>query len=369
MPIKEYFSSSYAEARAKFVDAARNGGAELASYRLPDYSGPAGEELAVDVARMRVASARNLLLVISGTHGVEGFAGSGCQVGFFNDQLYEALPPYTGAIIVHALNPFGFAWLRRVNENNVDLNRNFQDFAKPLPLSRDYDMLHKMLVPDDWDGPKRKEADAALAKCIADKGPKALQAAISGGQYSHADGLFYGGKRQTWSNRTFHQILVDHVSPDIKNIAVLDLHTGLGPTGYGEPIHLGNSRESFDLAKSWYGPSVTNPTKGDSISANITGTVADALMTLPNVQTVYIALEYGTVPVMEVLTALRADNWLHAAANQQIPLAQSIKAQIHAAFYVDTSYWNAAVFGRFADFVVRASRGLATRAAGSGRSC
>jgi hypothetical protein len=313
---------------------------------------------------MRVASARNLLLVISGTHGVEGFAGSGCQVGFFDDQLYESLPPHAGATIVHALNPFGFAWLRRVNEDNVDLNRNFRDFTKPLPLSRDYNMLHKMLVPDDWDGPKRKEADAALAKSIADKGPKAFQAAISGGQYSHADGLFYGGKQQTWSNRTFHQILVDHVSSDIKNIAVLDLHTGLGPTGYGEPIHLGASRESFDLAKSWYGPSVTNPTKGDSVSANITGTVADALLALPNVQTIYIALEYGTIPVMEVLTALRADNWLHAVStDQQSPLAQSIKAQIRGAFYVDTSYWKAAVFGRFADFVMRASRGLASCAA------
>ena len=163
MPIKDYFSSSYAEARAKFVDAARNGGAEVASYRLPDYLGPAGENLAVEVACMRVASARNLLLVISGTHGVEGFAGSGCQVGFFDDQLYESLPPHAGAIVIHALNPYGFAWLRRVNENNVDLNRNFQDFTRPLPLSRDYDMLHKMLVPDDWDGPKRKEADAALS--------------------------------------------------------------------------------------------------------------------------------------------------------------------------------------------------------------
>jgi hypothetical protein len=76
--------------------------------------------------------------------------------------------------------------------------------------------------------------------------------------------------------------------------------------------------------------------------------------------TIYIALEYGTVAVVEVLTALRADNKLHAVADRQSPLAQSIKAQIRAALYVDTSYWKAAVFGRFADFVVRASRGLAT---------
>jgi len=125
-----------------------------------------------------------------------------------------------------------------------------------------------MLVPDDWDGPKRKEADAALSKYIADNGPKVLQAAISGGQYSHSDGLFYGGIQKSWSHRTFHQILIDHVSSDTENIAVLDLHTGLGPTGYGEPIYLATSSETFDLAKSWYGPSVTSPAKGDSKCTN-----------------------------------------------------------------------------------------------------
>ena len=35
-----------------------------------------------------------------------------------------AAPPLR-CVLLHALNPFGFAWRRRVNEDNVDLNRNF----------------------------------------------------------------------------------------------------------------------------------------------------------------------------------------------------------------------------------------------------
>lgn len=93
--------------------------------------------------------------------------------------------------------------------------------------------------------------------------------------------------------------------------------------------------------------------------------MAEAVRTaLPRSQITFIALEYGTVSKMEVLAALRADNWLHAVPNRQSALAQSIKEQLRAAFYVDTSSWKAAVFGRFADFAFRASRGLAAALAG-----
>jgi hypothetical protein len=363
MPIYEYFAQTYSEARRKFLEAASRAKAELANnYVLPAQSGPNKEELVIDVARIGSQEARNLLLIISGTHGVEGFCGSGCQVGYFADQLFEALPADTGAVLIHALNPYGFAWLRRVDQCNVDLNRNFLDFSSTLPRSPGYDAIHNILVPADWDGLKRLEADTTLNNYIADKGLKALQAAVQGGQYSHPDGLFYGGKEKSWSNLTFHEILRKYVSEQVRNVAVLDLHTGLGPQGYGEPIYVGSANaDNFERAQRWYGPSVKNLAKGDSISAIVTGSIADVFTkALPRSRTIYLALEYGTLPALDVLTALRADNWLHAVANQQSTLASAIKQQIRAAFYVDTPCWKAAVYGRFADFVLRASRGLAT---------
>jgi hypothetical protein len=359
MPIEEYFAKTYSEARRKFVEASRQSKSKLQSYVLAEHGGPDGEELAMDVARVGPERPRNLLVVVSATHGIEGFCGSGCQVGYFSDQLFEALPTNAGALLIHALNPYGFAWLRRVNESNVDLNRNFRDFASPLPASPEYDALHKILVPDDWQGPKRDEADRALQSYFAEKGLRGAQAAIQGGQFTHPDGLFYGGNEASWSNRTLHKILRDHVSSDITNVAVLDLHTGLGPSGYGEPIHLGTS-QSFERAKAWFGDGVKNPAMGNSISAMVTGSLAQAITdALPNSQVMYLALEYGTIAAQDVLTALRADNWLHAVAKGQSALACSIKQEMRAAFYVDTPYWKAAVYGRFADFVLRASRGLA----------
>src|SRR6516165_2490076 len=224
MAVSEYFANSYSEARAKFLGAASTAGANLTHHRLPKYRGPELEELFVDVAMLGPQNPENLLMLISATHGVEGFCGSGCQVGYLTDQLYNVLPANAGAILIHALNPFGFARLRRVNEDNVDLNRNFQDFSKELPSSSLYEPLHNWLVPKDWDGDQRRTADAALKKYISDFGIQRFQASVSGGQYSRPTGLFYGGIRESWSNRVFRQILGEHVSSATKEMAVLDFH-------------------------------------------------------------------------------------------------------------------------------------------------
>ena len=155
----EYFSSTYQQARSKFLDAAHGAKAQVSNYVLPGQKGPDGSELVVDVAEIRPSEQPNVVVIISETHGVEGFCGSGCQVGFLVERVYEGLPKTVGVALVHALNPYGFAWLRRVNEDNVDLNRNFRDFTEPPPSSSAYEAVHDWLVPADWDGPARKKAE------------------------------------------------------------------------------------------------------------------------------------------------------------------------------------------------------------------
>jgi hypothetical protein len=362
MSISEYFASSYAEARTKFLATARSACAQLTNYVLPDFRGPENEELVTDVARLGAEKPESAFLLISGTHGVEGFCGSGCQIGYLTDRLYEALPSESAVILIHALNPFGFAWLRRVNEVNVDLNRNFQDFRRRLPSSKAYESLHNWLVPGDWDGDQRKKADVELVGYMKKKGFPAFQAAATGGQYTRSNGLFYGGTKETWSNHTLRQIIAKHVATSVKRLAVLDIHSGLGPTGYGEPIYLGPTVPGFDLAKKWYGPEVKSTlrkNRAKSVSSKITGSVANALPPLNSkLKVSCVSLEFGTITPLEVLDALRADNWLHAVPNRVTPLSDGIRRQIRAAFYFDTSWWKAAVYGRFADFTIRAARAL-----------
>jgi hypothetical protein len=361
MPSDDYFSCTYQQARSKFLDAAHGVKGRVSNYVMPGQKGPDGSELVVDVAEIRASEQPNLVVIISGTHGVEGFCGSGCQVGFLAERVYEGLPKTVGVALVHALNPYGFAWLRRVNEDNVDLNRNFRDFAKPPPSSDAYEAVHDWLVPADWDGPARKKADSEIAQYLKSHGLGAFQAIVSRGQYSRLDGMFFGGSRETWSNTTFKKIMAQLLTKSVRHVAVIDLHTGLGPAGYGEPICPGTDLVEYFRVLKWFGPEVTSTVKGDSASASVTGSLADSVRACAgSICSTYIAIEYGTIPVMEVLTALRADNWLHAHSNQSDLRWAAIKKGIRDAFYVDESWWKAAVYGRSVDMILRAGRGLSS---------
>ena len=312
MAITEYFATTYSVARANFLAAARNAEAQLTPYVLPRVRGPENEELAVDVARLGPQNPKSLLVLISGTHGVEGFCGSGCQTGYLTDQLYGALSDTSGLVLIHALNPFGFAWLRRVNEENVDLNRNFHDFTKPLPSSEAYEALHDWLIPEEWEGKTREQSDAAL-RDYATRDFRKFQAELTAGQYTRPSGLFYGGTQPTRSNEIIGKILADHVSSTVKNVAVIDFHTGLGPAGFGEPIYVGSGTD-FELAKKWYGPEVTGLNQGNAVATALMGTVANAFLHLTGLKAIFLALEFGTLLPFDVLNALRADHWLHARA-------------------------------------------------------
>ena len=360
MPIDDLFARDYAHARAGFRSAAASAGADLHAFEHPTERGPGGEALSIDVAVLGPKDASRCLLLISGTHGVEGFAGSGCQIGFFRDAWYGALPGNARAVVVHALNPYGFAWIRRVNEDNVDLNRNFLDFTAALPRNDAYDAIHELLIPADWDGAARVAADAQIQELVRKQGFAALQAAVSGGQYTHSDGLFFGGVGASWSSDIFKRILSMLVPPSVTRLVAIDLHTGLGPTAYGEPILVGGSERQAGIAKARFGAEVKVLEAGESTSSILTGTLANAVHAGREGHDVtFLGLEFGTRPVVEVLSALRGDHWLHRARNPQSLLRAQIKRNLRDAFYVDASYWRAAVYGRAADFVCRAARALA----------
>ncbi len=359
MPITDYFSGDYASARKRLHAAAGRAGAALTSHVLTGHTGPAGEPLAIDVARLGTATAESALLVISGTHGIEGFAGSGCQVGLLEDRFDEELTDATCLVLLHALNPYGFAWLRRVNEDGIDLNRNFVDFSLALPPSTAYEELHHWLVPADWDGEARRAADSALLAFGQSRGMPALQAAISGGQYTRPGGLFYGGTQASWSARMLTRVLTEVLPPTVRRLGVIDLHTGLGPFGYGEPILDGSRPAARERALRWYGSDVKDLSAGESVSARLVGTMARGIERVrPELELTFIGLEFGTQPVMEVLTALRADHWLHARDGVNAAVRTQIQQQMRAAFFSESSGWQAAVYGRTADLALRALRGL-----------
>jgi hypothetical protein len=362
MPASDHFPATYRAARERFLAAARAAGARVTTYANDAAGrGPDLEPLATDVAVVGAAEPESALVVISGTHGVEGFAGSGCQTALLAGGLADALAPSQALVLVHAMNPHGFAWWRRVTEENVDLNRNFVDHDAPAPPSDAYDAVHPFLVPDDWDGPAREAADAALAELMRTRGQRALQQAVQGGQYTHPDGLFYGGRAPTWSRRTLERIVAECLPASLRRVAILDLHTGLGPTGHGELLYAGGRPDERERAEAWLGE-VRSTRAGTSVAADVQGDLLSWLagaLAERGVEVTPVALEFGTAPLPEVLTALRGDAWLHARADRTHPLAEGIRRRLLAAFLVDTPEWKGAVCERTADVARRALGRLA----------
>jgi hypothetical protein len=355
--IHDAFSKSYAEARQKFLAAAAQAGLQVESHIHPN-KGRDGEELAMDVAREGPADAKHVLLVSSACHGVEGYCGSGVQIDALRSAEWHKAVAQSGVAVVyvHALNPHGFSHVRRVTQENVDLNRNFHDFSKPLPDNTAYKEVQHLLLPDVW--PPNAANMQATMQYIATHGMPKLQAAVSQGQHHDPKGLFFGGQAPTWSNQTIRKVLKQH-GGTAQKLAWIDLHTGLGPSGIGERIYAGaNDAAAIQRARTWWG-NITSIYDGTSSSAFLTGLMWMSVQDeCPQTEYTGIALEYGTLPMNDMLMALRADHWLHLHPEASDDLKKSIKAQIFNAFYTDTDEWRAQIISQARDAMDQAIQGL-----------
>ena len=352
----------YAEARRNFLGAANDAGASVTMFTHPTETGPTGETLAIDVAQLGPLDSAAALMVVSGTHGVEGYAGSALQTGWLRRLSGARLPGGLRVVLVHALNPYGFAWSRRTNEDNVDLNRNFVDWEQPPPDNPGYDRLAEALVPAGWDDATRDATTTSLLVEAERLGLDEMQRIVSGGQYRHVRGVFYGGTGPVWS----HRWLTDHaralVDPATR-VGIIDLHTGLGPWGHGELIvHDGRADPVYQRAERWWGD-VRSMRDGESVSADLSGDWLGRIEDLlPEVEVTAAALEFGTVDAISVLMALRGEAWLHGQDRAVVEGSEGerIRAEVRAAFVDDGPDWLPALVGRFDEVAGAALTHLST---------
>ena len=358
MTASRHFSSRYAEARQRFLDASAKAGAAVESIACPT-RGPEGELLHTDVSWLGPHDARRVLVTLSATHGVEGFCGSGVQVGWLEEGLHAEAGDDVALCQIHAINAHGFAWVRRVTEENVDMNRNFVDHEAPLPENPGYEALSDVLCPRDWSDAIIAESQKVLDDYAEAHGPRALQQAISGGQYRHPDGIFYGGQAPTWAAGLLRRIFSERLGK-ARDVAVIDYHTGLGPRGYGERICVHEpGSDGLARARDWYDDDVTSPALGTSASIEICGFNTMGMEeSVPQARLTAVALEYGTIPSREVRLSLRADNWLHLHGEPDSTKGRGIKRQIRDAFYQDQDDWKQMIWDRAVETQRQALRGL-----------
>jgi hypothetical protein len=162
----------------------------------------------MDVVRDGPADADRLLIVSSACHGVEGYCGSGVQVAALADAEWREKARAQGVAVlyIHALNPYGFSHIRRVTQENVDLNRNFHDFSQVhcRKTPRTGTACSHLLLPATL-AARRPPTNQALQLRLSSPShgmPMPTRQRVTGGQHRHLRmGSSSAVTEPTWSNQ------------------------------------------------------------------------------------------------------------------------------------------------------------------------
>jgi hypothetical protein len=345
-----YFSPDYQTARKRFRDAVAGAGGHLDSLPLA-VTGPDHEDLSIDIGWFGANKPQCVLVHSSGVHGVEGFAGSAIQLQWLTGGI--AAPPADAAIVlVHMLNPYGAAWSRRVNENNVDLNRNFgEPQARDENVARGYAALDALLNPPSPPCTDLFYARAAWLVCR--DGMAKLRRAVIGGQTVNARGLFYKGEHLEPGPAAYQRYLASKLT-DTKRIVAIDVHTGYGR--YGEDtlmIDAAPNRARVNAGmRNGFGDCVAL-SDGSSSTYHVDGTQQDMYSGLvPDAEVYFATQEFGTLHSLRVLAALRAENrWHHYGSGA---FEHASRRRLQAVFCPVDDAWRANVLRRGREVIVQA---------------
>jgi len=345
------FSSDYATARGRFRQAASRLGWQLDAHPI-DAAGPRGEELTIDVASSS-GDPERVLVVSSGIHGVEGFFGSAVQLALL-DRWAAAGPPPVKCVFLHALNPYGFAWIRRVDEHNVDPNRNFLVEGERFEGAHErYAQLDPFLNPQQPSSLWQPFTLKALP-LIVRYGVPALRQAIAEGQYDYPRGLFFGGAEPSQMHRLLDQHFPRWLQGS-RSVVHLDFHSGLGTRGtYKLLIDYPLSDRQRSRLAAWFGSDSFRTAESSRIAYTAKGGFGRWCVSrrfAPDYLFAY--AEFGTYSPMQMLAGLRAENQAHHWDAPDSPVTLRTKGRLKELFCPAEAEWRAQVLERSLAIVQR----------------
>eukprot|EP00545_Synedropsis_sp_CCMP1620_P005305 CAMPEP_0119009746 /NCGR_PEP_ID=MMETSP1176-20130426/4579_1 /TAXON_ID=265551 /ORGANISM="Synedropsis recta cf, Strain CCMP1620" /LENGTH=443 /DNA_ID=CAMNT_0006962319 /DNA_START=46 /DNA_END=1374 /DNA_ORIENTATION=- len=371
------FSETYAEARTKFREAAKERGAQL--FELTIY-----QNYTTDIAYLPNSDSNDLLVHTSGVHGVEGYAGSAIQVALLksDDRLAAAAAATTKSkrpslLLIHAVNPYGMAHYRRFNENNVDLNRNgIHDFRSVL--ERDANLAHYADFDEQFNPTKpfRFGFFMELLPKLVQHGFGHLKQAMVTGQYHKPTGIFFGGNKGLESSNAklhdFVKTFLDETHPPRSpgsKMTWINVHTGLGSSGIdtilfdmgcggdGACQAKNNEQEVAKVFSESLVPGTStggeDVQQGYDLMQGSTEQLVRALFAAPSSPETnnendnwLLTQEFGTIPSILVGRALILENMYHnhhrAGAKPKTAGASLLKS----AFYPRTTKWRRSILVR-----------------------
>jgi hypothetical protein len=359
-----YFMESYEESRGQFILAAKvlkEKHRRVEIGFLPVRS-EADRDLAIDYCLVPPKKKKCGLLVITcGIHGIEGLAGSAIMRMFMAEVLPDMDADRTGVLLVHGINPWGFKYLRRVTEHNVDLNRNFDVDKKLFSLkNEDYGKVDGDLLnpPETLDtrSPGYLFFPVKAARHIMKYGMDTLRRAILQGQYEFEKGIFFGGKDFEPQKAGLEKLL-KRVTKGYPRVFSIDLHTGYGERGkllfFPNPVKDNKNRKTVeDLFR---GYRVDWGDAGGFYAT--TGDYTDYIGKLLRPGVVYIpmVIEYGTLDTHTTMGAIRSlkavivENQAFQHGGRTPADAEKARELFREAFFPSSPEWRSAVMGQTAE--------------------
>ncbi|HWN69579.1 MAG TPA: M14 family metallopeptidase [Haliangium sp.] len=350
-----YFEPDYEQSRDAFRSLAERlttayRGVERGAIAVP---GQRDSDLTIDWMYIPAqAQPRRLLILTSGIHGAEGPAGSAVQRHFMTEVLPKTDLSRMGVLLVHALNPFGFRHMRRVTENNVDLNRNLDVtpalFALENPGYRAITGLLNPEQPVDLGSMQHRLFAERAVLLILQRGMAALRQAALQGQYEFAHGIYFGGHDSEPQQAELER-LVRRIAPGHGAVMAIDLHTGYGERG---TLHLYPNpplvpRIEADTENVFAGHHIDWPQK-DPTFYSTTGALLDwigKLLDLEAQRYVPMVFEYGTLNSQTTTGALDSihrmvlenQGWHHGHATPEDEA--EVRRRFHEMFYPSSPRW------------------------------
>ena len=295
-----------------------------------------------------------LNIIISGTHGVEGYAGTAIQCKTLDNfiqkkQLYRQED--MSYLFIHALNPYGYQHNRRCTKQNIDLNRNYLDF---FPKTIYPDQIFELIITYLFSF----KFIFLFFSILFQYGYTKSREYIVKGQYNHSQGLFYGGTRKQQNIRELAHMLDTIDLSSFTDIHIFDIHTGLGKYGnlsvmvpnhtYEELTKFIKCNETTNLVNI----SVSNMYQDSK--GSITEGMEDYLKHRSFKGTLYpIILEYGTYSNIQIFIGLLMENYYYINNSNNCNEKELCKSQnkLRDLFYINEPEWKQMILSNYQDII------------------
>lgn len=307
---------------------------------------------------------RKKLILQTGVHGIEGYVGAILVDYFIRKDLkkliYDDNLDFDLFIILNS-NPYGVSYKRRVNENNVDLNRNFllseRDFdAFELDKQElSYKAIDRIVNLDTEKSLKFQSLflDSILIvlkilRYVIKNGSTNFKNNLLSGQSFNKKGLYYRGSEYQPETKIIKDIFQNIIN---NNCVLIDLHSGYGPRYQMSIVNSSFEPQSIEQMKADFEyPLVVKSSSNEFY--NISGDMIDYLYKTfyENSRLKYATtFEFGTfgdslIASLKSVIAVALENQNFFNRKNSKSFDKKIRKLFKQAYYpVEKKWWNKAV--------------------------